>query len=71
MIAVRYIYPAWAGVPQPGFHLLSRAMVDRRPRLRKGKPGRSAAGRLRTSGSRASHTVSRGREFPGCGEAQN
>jgi hypothetical protein len=24
------IYPAWAGVPQPGFHLLSRAMVDRR-----------------------------------------
>jgi Transposase DDE domain len=24
------IYPAWASVPQPGFHLLSRAMVDRR-----------------------------------------
>jgi hypothetical protein len=24
------MYPAWAGVPQPGFHLLSRAMVDRR-----------------------------------------
>jgi hypothetical protein len=24
------IYPAWARVPQPGFHLLSRAMVDRR-----------------------------------------
>jgi hypothetical protein len=24
------IYPAWASVPQVGFHLLSRAMVDRR-----------------------------------------
>jgi hypothetical protein len=24
------IYPAWASVPRPGFHLLSRAMVDRR-----------------------------------------
>jgi hypothetical protein len=24
------IYPAWARVPRPGFHLLSRAMVDRR-----------------------------------------
>jgi hypothetical protein len=24
------IYPAWASVPQAGFHLLSRAMVDRR-----------------------------------------
>lgn len=24
------IYPAWASVPQLGFHLLSRAMVDRR-----------------------------------------
>jgi hypothetical protein len=24
------MYPAWASVPQPGFHLLSRAMVDRR-----------------------------------------
>ena len=24
------IYPKWASVPQPGFHLLTRAMVDRR-----------------------------------------
>jgi hypothetical protein len=24
------MYPAWASVPRPGFHLLSRAMVDRR-----------------------------------------
>jgi hypothetical protein len=24
------IYPAWASVPRPGFHLLSRAMADRR-----------------------------------------
>jgi hypothetical protein len=24
------MYPAWASVPRAGFHLLSRAMVDRR-----------------------------------------
>ena len=24
------MYPAWASVPRPDFHLLSRAMVDRR-----------------------------------------
>ena len=35
------IYPAWASVPQPGFHLLSRAMVDRR--LADPPPGAEAA----------------------------
>jgi hypothetical protein len=41
------MYPAWASVPRPGFHLLSRAMVDRR--LADPSPG----GELETAGPRA------------------
>jgi hypothetical protein len=35
------MYPAWASVPQPGFHRLSRAMVERA-----GAPPAAALGKL-------------------------
>jgi len=44
------IYPAWASVPRAGFHLLSRAMVDRR--LVDGGTLFSAAERFTVAGTR-------------------